>query len=274
MKNSTKIRLHLSKQLFESLAKQVLTEAKTKQNLGAGMEEVKATKEKKEKEHKEKEVGVKEIRYDAGKVKSGGLNISKNKTPNTLYSKEDLKAKFIDLGRKINMMKNFDNAEASAIGKLIDDIMNKLKDGSVANQINIADKAFQNATRNIKSKVAEKKEIGEMETMTAEEKVNEVLTAETGLIEVGQWANDLLNLSVKDEQGLMTLGGDILTAATGIAGLGGLGLAMYADNIKSGIKKAAQALKNLAKGGGNVQEGEGKNPLAKLDPKIIVALKK
>jgi len=168
MKNSTKIRLHLSKQLFESLAKQVLTEAKTKQNLGAGMEEVKATKEKKEKEHKEKEVGVKEIRYDAGKPKSGGLNISKNVTPNIIYSKQDLKAKLIDLARQINMMKGLDNAETSAIGKLIDDIMTKLKDGSVANQINIADKAFQNATRNIKSKVAEKNEIEEIETEIAE----------------------------------------------------------------------------------------------------------
>lgn len=274
MKNSTKIRLHLSKQLFESLAKQVLTEAKTKQNLGAGMEEVKATKEKKEKEHKEKEVGVKEIRYDAGKVKSGGLNISKNVTPNILYSKPDLKAKLIDLARQISMMKGLDNAETSAIGKLLDDIMTKLKDGSVSNQINIAGKAFQNATKSIKNRVAEKNEIEEMETITAEEEVNEALTAETGLIEIGQWANDLLNLSVKDEQGLMTLGGDILTAATGIAGLGGLGLAMYADNIKSGIKKAAAALKNLAKGGGNVQEGEVKDPLAHLDPKIIAALKK
>lgn len=46
MKNNTKIRLHLSKQLFESLAKQVLAEAKS---YGAGMEEVKAPKAKKEK---------------------------------------------------------------------------------------------------------------------------------------------------------------------------------------------------------------------------------
>ena len=46
MKNNTKIRLHLSKNLFESLAKQVLAEAKM--NYGAGMEEVKAPKKKKE----------------------------------------------------------------------------------------------------------------------------------------------------------------------------------------------------------------------------------
>jgi hypothetical protein len=47
MKNNTKVRLHLSKQLFESLAKQVITESK--KNFGAGMEEVKVKKDKKEK---------------------------------------------------------------------------------------------------------------------------------------------------------------------------------------------------------------------------------
>ena len=39
MKNNTKIRLHLSKQLFESLTKQVIAEGK--RNFGPGMEEVK-----------------------------------------------------------------------------------------------------------------------------------------------------------------------------------------------------------------------------------------
>lgn len=49
MKNNTKVRLHLSKQLFESLTKQVIAEAKGKKNFGAGMEEVKKPKAKKEK---------------------------------------------------------------------------------------------------------------------------------------------------------------------------------------------------------------------------------
>lgn len=50
MKNNTKIRLHLSKQLFESLAKQVITEAKKgDMSGGAYTEAVKAPKEKKEK---------------------------------------------------------------------------------------------------------------------------------------------------------------------------------------------------------------------------------
>lgn len=49
MKNNTKIRLHLSKQLFESLTKQVLAEAKGNMSGGAYTETVKAPKQPKEK---------------------------------------------------------------------------------------------------------------------------------------------------------------------------------------------------------------------------------
>lgn len=44
MKNNTKVRLHLSKQLFESLTKQVLAEAKSDMSGGAYTEAVKAPK--------------------------------------------------------------------------------------------------------------------------------------------------------------------------------------------------------------------------------------
>ncbi len=69
MKNNTKVRLHLSKQLFESLAKQVLAEAKKgDMSGGAYTEAVKMPKEKKEKKAPEvkatgkmKEEGVEEM---------------------------------------------------------------------------------------------------------------------------------------------------------------------------------------------------------------------
>lgn len=69
MKNNTKVRLHLSKQLFESLAKQVLAEAKKgDMSGGAYTEAVKMPKEKKEKKapevkatNKMKEEGVEEM---------------------------------------------------------------------------------------------------------------------------------------------------------------------------------------------------------------------
>ena len=53
MKNNTKIRLHLSKQLFESLTKQVIAESK--KNFGPGMTEVKAKKAKASKKEDIKE---------------------------------------------------------------------------------------------------------------------------------------------------------------------------------------------------------------------------
>ena len=59
MKNNTKIRLHLSKQLFESLTKQVIAEAKMK-NLGAGMTEIKAKKAPKKEKMEEMETRVAE----------------------------------------------------------------------------------------------------------------------------------------------------------------------------------------------------------------------
>jgi len=45
MNNNTKVRLRISKQLFESLSNQILAESK-KMNYGAGMEEVKTKKTK------------------------------------------------------------------------------------------------------------------------------------------------------------------------------------------------------------------------------------
>lgn len=61
MKNNTKIRLHLSKNLFESLAAEVLAEAKVNGG-GAYTEVVKAPKQHKEKKaSKPKEEGVEEM---------------------------------------------------------------------------------------------------------------------------------------------------------------------------------------------------------------------
>lgn len=177
MKNNTKVKLHLSKQLFESLAKQVLAEAKKgDMSGGAYTEAVKAPKgEKKTKDHEpeKKEKSVEEVSGRPGLPKAPGLNISKNATPNIVYSKQDLKVKFMELARQLNLMKGLDNAETSAIGRLIDDIIAKLKDGTIANQINIAGKAFKNATKNVKTSV-NKEGIEEIETEIAEgDKIDE-----------------------------------------------------------------------------------------------------
>lgn len=67
MKNNTKIRLHLSKQLFESLTKQVLAEAKGNMSGGAYTETVKVPKQHKEKKAapvKEMETKVAEEKHE------------------------------------------------------------------------------------------------------------------------------------------------------------------------------------------------------------------
>ena len=72
MKNNTKIRLHLSKRLFESLAKEVLAEAKKgDMSGGAYTEAVKQPKGEKKAHHKMKEEGVEEMetRVSEKKVK-------------------------------------------------------------------------------------------------------------------------------------------------------------------------------------------------------------
>ena len=59
MRNNTKVRLHLTKQLFESLTKQVVAESKGK-HFGAGMEEVKGHKAPKKGHMREMETNVAE----------------------------------------------------------------------------------------------------------------------------------------------------------------------------------------------------------------------
>lgn len=73
MKNNTKIRLHLSKQLFESLTKQVLAEAKSDMSGGAYTEAVKTPKvkhDKAPKAHKAEEKPVKEMETKVAEEKN------------------------------------------------------------------------------------------------------------------------------------------------------------------------------------------------------------
>ena len=70
MKNNTKIRLHLTKQLFESLTKQVVAESKGK-HYGAGMEEVKG--------HKAPKMEAMKPMGDAKASKKGGHELNKLK---------------------------------------------------------------------------------------------------------------------------------------------------------------------------------------------------
>jgi hypothetical protein len=77
MKNNTKIRLHVSKHLFESLTKQVIAESK--KSYGAGMEEVKQPKMKTEMKMK-KEEGMKMKKEEGMKHKMEETNLKEDMT--------------------------------------------------------------------------------------------------------------------------------------------------------------------------------------------------
>lgn len=149
MKNSTKVRLHLSKQLFESLTKQVLAEAKKgDMSGGAYTEAVKAPKGEKKPE---------------GKMKAEVLNVSKNAVPNKVYNIGDLKRKLMDLSRQVTLMKGLDSAEIGLIIKLLDDVMKKVPAKSIAAPLKTATRAFDASTSGLDE------DVEEMETMTAED---------------------------------------------------------------------------------------------------------
>ena len=100
MKNNTKIRLHLSKQLFESLAKQIVAENKDMSG-GAYTEAVKGPKMKHDKAakmHKAEEKPMKEMETKVAEKKDG-------------KSLEELKAAHKALSEKIEEM------ESSKVGK-------------------------------------------------------------------------------------------------------------------------------------------------------------
>lgn len=174
MKNNTKVRLHLSKQLFESLAKQVLAEAKKgDMSGGAYTEAVKATKgEKKEKTPKAEEPKEKEVKSEA------------NSAPATKgASKQQVGTSLINKGR--DLAKNPKaNLQSSESGKLLD-VVAKLIDiaDDPSNASTVLDKVARFIAQNkpkdkLPAPPKEERPGGpffEMETITAErDEINEL----------------------------------------------------------------------------------------------------
>lgn len=93
MKNTTRVRLHLSKDLFESIAKQVIAEAKKgDMSGGAYTEAVKMPKEKKEKTpKKEMETRVAEKKEMPKKHSIEKLKALKEKLEKKIHEAESTK---------------------------------------------------------------------------------------------------------------------------------------------------------------------------------------
>lgn len=187
MKNNTKVRLHLSKQLFESLAKQVINEAKKgDMSGGAYTEAVKMPKEKKEK--KEKSLGE-EIEL----------------TPLQKAAK--------DKREKEEAEKKKDRFNPSAVKTA------RSSDTNVT-------KSFHNQTLNHKAPFRE------METITAEEEVNEDLPPGfTGMDpQTAEIAGMIMNLLASG------VGAAVTIAAIKASGLGSKIKNMLIDFVKKNPK--------------------------------------
>jgi hypothetical protein len=199
MNNNTKIRLRLSKNLFESLTREILAEAKKGDMSGGAYTEAvkmpKAGKMDEKMSSKEKmakglynEVGAEE---DTDKMK-------KEATPtSTGNSASKLGADMIKKGQAVKSTPGLSGQEIKTIQSILDLIVNKAPEGETAlalqkaltiltqNTKNIEDKGQPGSTTSLSAMNAaghgdkpaipglKEKKMKEMETMTAEEKIEE-----------------------------------------------------------------------------------------------------
>jgi len=138
MKNNTKIRLHLSKQLFESLTKQVLAEAKmTKEALG-GYTEVKMPKANKAAEkmtnkmQKMEEIDAQSATKKMSKIKEVNAQTdtkkmqkmdekmsSKEKMAKGLYKEDEMEEGSINESEILNQLQNFLTTQVGSSGDAV-----------------------------------------------------------------------------------------------------------------------------------------------------------
>ena len=198
MNNNTKIRLRLSKNLFESLTREILAEAKKGDMSGGAYTEAvkmpKAGKMDEKMSSKEKmakglynEVGAEEVTH----------GMKKEATPTGTSTASKLGANLIDKGREVKSLSGLSGQEIKTIQSILDLIVNKAPEGETAlalqkaltiltqNTKNIEDKGQPGSTTSpsamnaagYKDKPAipglREKKMKEMETMTAEEKIEE-----------------------------------------------------------------------------------------------------
>jgi len=101
MNNNTKVRIHLSKQLFESLSREVLAEAKSgKKNWGAGMEEVKTKKAPKSSEMKATNKMKTMDEMSSKEKMAKGLYKEANPEKAKMKKMEEVKKKVMEIAKK------------------------------------------------------------------------------------------------------------------------------------------------------------------------------
>ena len=145
MNNSTKIRLHLSKNLFESIAKEVLTEAK-KANDGYTV----AVKQPKAPKQSKSQAASPEVQKTDAEATMGEATPAKE-TPGTSTSTlaKDLRQKAQD----VTKTSGISSKEIQGLQKLLNTILAKALGGELAVAIDKAQKVLDTATQDVKSKV-------------------------------------------------------------------------------------------------------------------------
>lgn len=257
MRNNTKVRLHLTKQLFESLAKQVLSEAKGNMSGGAYTEAVKVPKAKKSSDIKatDKMKKMDEMEFNVAekdgmeaptKVQPSGGTPDKAKLGPKSVS--DLRIMMIDIAKELPKMKDVQAAEIQAVGELLKSVMDKIGGGNVSAALGRADKAFDVATQNIDSTP--------MSEMSSKEKMakglykeDDTMDFQSGAFDVseeeslGEITPGYIGLSPDQKEALEWLAGAV------VSGAGGTILANYAKDIKNLANLAMSAMKGKGKAG-------------------------
>jgi hypothetical protein len=165
MNNNTKIRLRLSKNLFESLTREILAEAKVNDGYSVAVKQPKTPKQSKsqatspevQKTDKEKTEGL-----DPANIGPGGVvvdddnwhqNGKKEAAPTpTGNSASKLGADMIEKGRKLKGTPGLSSQEIKTIQSILDLIVNKAPEGETALALQKALTILTQNTKNIEDK--------------------------------------------------------------------------------------------------------------------------
>jgi len=159
MNDNTILRIKVPAHLYESVKEQLtINEAKkANHHYGAGMEEVKEKKVKMPKDGMKKVEEKKEIEAEAEAKVEKAKHIP-------VKTVADLSNMMKGIAMKLRLMKGIQTTEITAIGELLQSILDKVQSGDITSAGVKADRAFDIATQNIKpaqkeeAKVEEKKE--------------------------------------------------------------------------------------------------------------------
>jgi len=241
MKNNTKVRLHLSKQLFESLTKQVIAEGKVNDGYSEAVKQPKQAKETKAEKAAPEVKATKKMKKmeEVGTATAGSASTAK------------LGMDMIKKGQAIKTATGLSKQELESIEKILNTIMTKAPEGETAIALQKALAVLQQNTKNVgaaQSKPQTPAMPGKMEEkMSSKEKMAKGLYKETDMEEMQtNVAEDDLN-----ENSAV----DALLTGLGVLGAGGLSYAimklqdLFQKKYPEEYKKAQKARSTM--GGAN-----------------------